>query len=145
MQKKIILVTAFVLSIVVAACHKKGMTKTADNSPKANEVKVDATADMSATGGAYKLDSLSLKGDELSVFVNYSGGCKEHSFELISNGMYAKSLPPQLMLCLKHTSNDDMCKKLVMQELKFNISKIKYQGGKSVVVKLGEKSVNYNY
>lgn len=145
MQKKTTVRSLAFILILVTACHNKSMTQSADTTPKTNEVKIDPATDMSATGAAYRLDSLSLNGDVLSVFVNYSGGCKEHTFELISNGMYAKSMPPQISLCLKHTNNEDMCKKLVVQELKFNISKIKYERSKSLVVRLGDKGLNYNY
>lgn len=150
MQKKLIAASFIVISMFSVACHKKATKQTDETTPKeeaktAQEVKVDPAADMAATGSAYKLDSISLKGDVLSVYVNYSGGCKDHSFELVSNGMYAKSLPPQLSLCLKHTGNDDMCKKLVMQELKFDISKVRYKTGSSVTIKVGEQSVAYNY
>jgi hypothetical protein len=79
----------------------------------------------------------------LSVYVNYSGGCKPHVFDLVSNGMYSKSLPPQISVCLKHANNGDACRKLIMRELKFDISKLKYAGNKTVVVKLGDKEVNY--
>ncbi len=150
MKTRIIASTLIMISVLSLACHKKAMKQSGDSAPKAEaktaqEVKVDPAADMAATGSAYKLDSIALKGDVLSVFLNYSGGCKDHSFELVSNGMYAKSMPPQLSLCLKHTGNDDMCKKLVMQELKFDISKIKYKGSNSLTVKLGEQSAIYNY
>ncbi len=106
-------------------------------------VTVDAQADMSTTGAAYNVDSISVEGDVLSVFVNYSGGCKEHSFELLSNGMYAKSLPPQISVCLKHTNNEDNCRKLVMQELKFNIAALHYKGNGATIVKLGDKKVTF--
>ncbi len=138
--------TAFLfLCLLTSACHKKLITQPVESIPKTEEVKVDAGADLSATGAAYRIDSIGIVGDVLFVFVNYSGGCNEHSFELISNGKYAKSLPPQLSLCLKHSNNGDMCKKLVSQELKFDISKIKYQASKALEIKLGDKSINYNY
>ncbi|MGZ4061154.1 MAG: hypothetical protein ACXVPU_19135, partial [Bacteroidia bacterium] len=97
-----------------------------------------------STGSPYNVDSLAVNGDILSIFVNYGGGCKEHTFELVSDGMYSKSLPPQISVCLKHTNNSDNCRKLVMRELKFNISKLKYTGSKTVTIKLVDKQINYS-
>jgi hypothetical protein len=151
-MKKIIVLLFGTALIAASSCHKKAMVKESGPTPETaspqqmNEVKkatVDAGADMGSTGSAYKIDSLAISGNILSVFVNYSGGCKEHSFELVSNGMYAKSMPPQLSLCLKHSGNDDQCKKLVMQELKFDVSELRYKPGNTVVLKIGDKKINY--
>jgi hypothetical protein len=144
-MKKQFITGLILVSVALGACHKKKQTGSSVDTPPANEVIIDAAADMSATGAAYKVDSIAVNGDILSVYVNYSGGCKDHVFELVSNGMYAKSLPPQLTLCLKHKNNEDMCRKLVMQELKFNIKKAQYKGGKTVMIKLSEMSANYSY
>lgn len=148
MKKVLFALFCFYLPFLFS-CHKKAAAKDepATNQATVTEVKkavMDTGADMASTGSPYKVDSLSISGNILSVFVNYAGGCKEHSFDLVSDGMYAKSLPPQLSLCLKHTGNDDMCKKLVKQELKFDVSGLQYKGGNTVILKLGEKSVRYN-
>ena len=127
------------------SCQKK-IAKNSDSTTKTNTIKnviIDTQTDISNTGANYAIDSLKINGDVLSVFVNYSGGCKTHSFDLVSNGMYAKSLPPQLTLCLRHTANDDNCRKLVMEELKFNIAKAQSPGSKKLLIKLGDKQVMY--
>jgi hypothetical protein len=104
---------------------------------------VDANTDMASTGNPYNIDSLSISGDTLSVFVNYSGGCETHSFDLYSNGMYAKSSPPQLSLCLKHSGKTDQCKKLIMKELKFNVTDLKYKGSDKVILKIADQRIAY--
>ena len=138
--------------ILFSGCHHKQITKTAETvqtttsakpSSGNKEVTVDATADMSATGAMYRVDSMTVNGDVLSVFVNYSGGCKDHSWELFSNGMYEKSLPPKISVCLKHTNNGDACRELKMEEVKFDIAKLKNPSNKTVIVKMGDKSVRY--
>jgi hypothetical protein len=151
-----ILSMLFLSSVLFIGCHKKPLNKTADRSatvektenkqaasPEVKSAIVDAGTDMAASGAMYNVDSMTINNDTLSIFVNYSGGCKEHTFDLYSNGMYAKSLPPQLSLCLKHTNNGDACRKLIMKELKFNVSNLKYAGKKTVVLKLGENKVTY--
>jgi hypothetical protein len=147
-MSRIRIIAALLLCALIMSCHKKkAVTDTPAGVPvtDAKAVKTDASVNISETGMPYKLDSLTVNGDVLSAWVSYSGGCKEHSFELISNGMYAKSLPPKLSLCLRHSSDTDMCKKLVMQELKFDLSSVRYKGANSMTVKVGDKSVNYNY
>lgn len=157
MIRSILLVTGFIISaLLFYGCHKKQITQTTNTSSPSEKNGVNQTAipeiknaivnteiDMTNTGGMYTVDSMKIDNDVLSVFVNYSGGCKEHSFDLYSNGMYAKSLPPQLSLCLKHTNNGDACRKLIIKELKFNISNLKYAGKNTVILKLGDKRVTY--
>lgn len=152
MIRSIPLVKGFIISaLLFYSCHKKQITqatneKTGVNQAEIPEIKnavVNAEADMTNTGAMYTVDSMKIDNDVLSVFVNYSGGCKDHSFDLYSNGMYAKSLPPQLSLCLKHTNNGDACRKLIMKELKFNVSNLKYAGKNTVILKLGDKRVTY--
>lgn len=134
------------------ACHKKEIassktavpviTPSANTSSEIKSVIVDSNLDIAAIGGASTIiDSLAIKADVLSIFVNYSGGCKDHGFDLYSNGMYAKSLPPKLTLFLKHTDNDDGCRSLISQELKFNISAVKYTS--SLSLKVGGKFIKY--
>lgn len=149
----------FLSAVLFFSCHKKQISQTNTSSavvsteksetkataaqPEVKNAIVNAETDMTNTGSMYNVDSIKVTNDTLSVFVNYSGGCKEHSFELYSNGMYAKSLPPQLSLCLRHTGNGDACRKLIMQELKFNINNLKYPGKNTVVLKLGDKKATY--
>jgi len=72
----------------------------------------------------YTIENAEIKDSILTINISYSGGCKDHSFELMFNGMYMKSLPRKASLYLKHESNDDICKKLIMLELKYNLSSI---------------------
>lgn len=151
MLKYFTIIILFSVTLLLA-CHKKEMTSSKSVTPliipstnASSEIKnviVDSNLDIATIGGALtNVDSLAIKGDVLSIFVNYSGGCKDHSFDLYSNGMYAKSLPPKLTLFLKHTDNDDGCRSLISQELKFNISAVKYTS--SLSLKVGSKFIKY--
>jgi hypothetical protein len=141
-MKKIIFLIPGIFILVLFSCHKKAIT--ANNAvAETKKAILDPNADMTATGTSYKVDSLAMNANILSVFVNYSGGCKDHSFELFSDGMYAKSIPPQLRLCLKHEANNDECKKPVKQELKFDVTDLKTKGGKTLILIIGEKRVSW--
>jgi hypothetical protein len=144
---------SFISITVLVACHKKNISNsTSESKTEKQTVKieiknaiVDPQVDLASKGAAYTIDSISIAGDILSVFVNYSGGCKEHSFDLYSNKMYGKSLPPQLSLCLKHAGADDACRELIMKELKFNVSNLKYPGKTTLILKIGDKRATYTY
>lgn len=152
-----IIIATFIFSLaLITACHKKTRTAriacghnptiTKLNNNDTSQIKmviVDRNINMSDTGTAYTIDSVKINNDILSLFVNYSGGCKTHSFELLSNGAYAKSLPPQVSISLKHIGNDDACRQLITQELKFNVSKLKYQGQNTVILNLRNKARIY--
>lgn len=148
MHKTIIATLIFFIALI-SACHKKALVRSSKKkdtvvvaSNVASEIKnmiIDPEYTILNTGTAYIIDSAKVNGDILSIFVNYSGGCKTHSFDLYSNGAYGKSLPPQISVSLKHNGNEDACRQLITQELKFNISKLKYQGQNTVIVDLGNK------
>jgi len=94
----------------------------------------------------YNLDSTSLKEDILTIYVSYSGGCKEHSFELVTNGRYAESNPPQLIIFLKHDNNGDACRQLKTAALDFDVSSLKHPSAKSIKLNLNNQHIiPYNY
>jgi hypothetical protein len=136
-----VLVVAIMLAI---SCSRKTYS---DSGPSKEEktVEIVPKIDSTAKGDYYRLDSLRITGEMLSIFVQYGGGCKEHVFELLSDGNIIESNPPQINLHLKHNSNHDFCKALIFQELKFNVNKLKYPHTKSVVLILDEKRINYKY
>jgi len=94
----------------------------------------------------YSIDSLFIRSEILHVRINYSGGCKEHLFQLFSNGMFGKSLPPQVSVYLYHNSNGDNCRELINKELEFNISQLKYNSSKNIIINFDDThKVNYYY
>jgi len=143
--------TLFYLAIVftsLTACHKKAAQaiKTAEQ-PK-EEFKsliIDGTVDITNTGDLYTIDSLAINKDILSVFIKHGGGCTNHNYDLYFRGKYAKSYPMQASLCLKHDANGDKCKKLILNEIKFNISNLKLPDNNTIIVSILDKSVTYNY
>ena len=142
-QSKVVLFNLFLL-LAFNACHRKSCVKEKDAVVK--NVIVNAELNKSETGDSYQIDSINIDEDILSVFVNYSGGCKEHSFELYNNGAYAKSLPPQTSVTLKHDGHGDSCRELVSQQVKFNLSPLKYNGQNTVIIHVGENhKIRYSY
>ncbi len=153
MQKIIVVFILFAI-VFSAACHKKygkhsntsKQITAIDNFSKIKNLIVDSNVNMNIIGSEYVIDSAKINNDILSLFVNYAGGCKTHTFELYSNAEYAKSLPLQTWVCLKHTGNDDACRQLISEELKFNISQLQHKGQNTVVINIGNKQkIAYSY
>lgn len=119
-----------VLILVSSACHQKKLSKT--TATEIQKVIVDMNYNVKDSIANYTIDSAKVNADTLSLFINYSGGCKTHSFDLYSNEAYAKSFPPQTTVYLKHKDNGDACRELITKELKFNIAELKYTGPETV-------------
>jgi hypothetical protein len=59
----------------------------------------------------------------LFLTLTYSGGCKEHKFELVAwNYFVIKPNEIQADILLSHDSNSDFCKSIVKTELCFDLS-----------------------
>jgi len=70
----------------------------------------------------YQLNRVSLEGDQLIFSVSYNGGCKNHTFLLISPTQFDSSLPPQTTLLLSHDSHQDPCEAYITEELTYDIT-----------------------
>ena len=68
-----------------------------------------------------------IAGNNMSLVVQYSGGCATHGFQLIGSAYLSKSLPPIRQILLVHQSNGDMCKMLKTDTLCFDIRDFAYK------------------
>jgi hypothetical protein len=130
-------INLLVIIIVLSNCKTKqpvGMEMPKD----VKEIIIDMKANLNEQGDAYNIDSLKVNEDILSIFVQYSGGCQPHVFDLYNNGIATRSIPPQTTIILKHNANKDMCRALISQELKFNISKLKADKKATVILIFGD-------
>ena len=81
----------------------------------------------------FHVKGLAIKGDILSIDVEYSGGSKEHTFELFSNQMLMKSLPPKMTLFLQHQANGDLAKALITKTLLFDLKLLSAPPGTTIL------------
>ena len=125
---------------------KKGQLPAKQGMTEHPEVIIDNTFMPGTDKPAYKIASASITGNILSLNVSYTGGCAEHLFELISNGLYAKSLPPQITVYLKHQS-DDTCDKTIEKTIPYDISKLQYPGQNTLLIKIitFKEKIAYKY
>jgi len=82
--------------------------------------------DINQTGDSIRILNASIDGNIVTFEVAYSGGCETHEFSLIGSPMIAKSLPPIRSVVLLHRANNDVCKKYVVENIKFDIRNFAY-------------------
>ncbi|MFQ5639828.1 MAG: DUF6174 domain-containing protein [bacterium] len=77
----------------------------------------------------FQLLSASISGDDLTIEISHSGGCKEHEYDLFMSPAvflesFSEALPVQANLFLRHNGNGDACKALIQTSLTFNLCPI---------------------
>lgn len=124
-------ITLFVLSIALLSCGtRKNATKDeqSNSTAKPKETMITATiGELSKTSDPMTISSIQIDGNVMTVEVTYSGGCGEHSFQVIGSSTIAKSLPPIRSIQLVHNANKDECKKMIIQKIKVDISDLAYK------------------
>ncbi len=70
------------------------------------------------------IESVELQGNTLVARVTHSGGCREHSYELLWNGTFQGSATgeAQAELVLAHDAHGDMCKALLTRTASFDLT-----------------------
>lgn len=101
----------------------------------------------------FYIEDVIVEDNILKLNVSYSGGCKKHQFSLVEkkNLQRAKNIY-EAHLQLIHNSNKDNCKKIVTEELFFNLLPLKSKLQKenrvkkdiSLVLIINNITVNYN-
>ncbi len=137
------------LCLLLSACSNKGASKTADQAAN-SESKVKSREVMKPMvkmgygneSDPVTINGMSAEGHMLSIEVTYSGGCADHTFELLTDGMLMKSLPPKQFYFLKHQANGDACEALISETLQFDMSGIDRANANQLVVILSEYTGN---
>lgn len=124
-------ITLFVLSVVLLSCGtSKNATKNehSDSTIKPKETMITATiGEFNKTSDPMTISSVKIEGNLMLIEVTYSGGCGEHTFQMIGSSMIAKSLPPIRSIQLTHKANKDECRKMIIQTIKVDISALAYK------------------
>jgi hypothetical protein len=116
----------FSIAIMIFGCksHKNAKRSKVETN---SETMLKATiGDIETSSDLIQITAVSVKGNIMSIDVNYSGGCEEHSFQLIGSASISKSLPPIRSIKLVHNANGDACRKLEERTLEFDISELAY-------------------
>ncbi|HYO53202.1 hypothetical protein [Archangium sp.] len=93
-----------------------------DSTPKALRVTASPTSKDDVA-----IKSVEVQGDTLVARVMHSGGCKEHTYDLLWNGTFQKSAAGEARaeLVLAHDANGDACEALLNRTASFDLGPLK--------------------
>lgn len=70
----------------------------------------------------FAVERTRVSGDSLYVWVNHSGGCRDHQFPGYTSTTLYESNPPQVDFWIYHIDNQDYCKANVSRTLVYDVS-----------------------
>lgn len=109
------------LLILIISCNSNKNT-TLDKHQKGSPVIIDSSFNTENKNMRMNILNMQLNKDILSIEINYSGGCKEHSFNLYTNGLVVNN---NMQLFLVDTQNEDFCKMLITDTLNFDLKNLR--------------------
>ena len=112
------------IMIIGCGTQKKMAQEQVENSNTMIKAKV---GEINVASDPLTITNVNVKGNILLIDISYSGGCKDHSFEVVGSPMIAKSLPPIRAIQLIHHANSDQCKKMILQTLEVDLKDLAYQ------------------
>jgi hypothetical protein len=147
MKTQLIILLAVVNIFATCAAKKKSAKNTSDKYTEVKEVIVDQNFNLPENNADFSIDEMKIDGDILLIDVSYSGGCKDHDFKAYFNGMYIKTSPMKAKVFIVHTNNDDNCRALIKQTLRFNLKPVRSGDRGMLIIMLNntEKTLTYEY
>ncbi len=79
---------------------------------------------------SYVIDTAYIDGQTLKLDVAYNGGCEDHDFLFLWDGVRLPSNPPVFRLILKHENSGDSCGQYIQKSLCFSIHEFGEESGK---------------
>jgi hypothetical protein len=115
------------ITMLLFSCKSSQQNTSAVNSksPKESVKKPVTDPDFSPEEKNTRMNILDASIDQqktLHLIISYSGGCKEHEFNIYTSGHYIKTLPPKMNIWLVNEQNEDACRQLITDTLAFDLS-----------------------
>ena len=145
MRTGLVFIFIIVLGITSWSCKGSKKVTEAENNGNDAVVKVllyNKPLDSLKTD-YFNIDSISLKDQTLLVYVTYSGGCGDATFEMYYVPQLMNVMPHRSNMALKLTDNDP-CREIVSKKLAYDVSvfnKEAQTGG--IVLTLGKYEFMY--
>jgi len=117
----------FTIALMIFGCKSHKNAKNSINQTNSETMLKATIGDINTTSDLIDISDISVKGNVISINVSYSGGCNDHTFQLIGSENISKSLPPLRTIQLVHNANGDACRKLEERTLEFDISDLAYK------------------
>jgi hypothetical protein len=94
------------------------------------------------------IKKIRLVGNEIEINASYTGGCKTHEFNLVTDKIL-DSQDPSINLNLSHDDKGDKCKRIVTDNLVFDMLPLvslnsKFKQRASIKLLIGNKTVEIN-
>lgn len=75
-------------------------------------------------GDPFTIKNVKREGEILQITLTYSGGCKEHTFEIIWDGIVYTDDPCKMNLLLIHRGDSDNCEALITETIHINLKNL---------------------
>jgi len=137
------------LSICFLSCENNNTTDeksiTKPSLTNSNQIRIEEDL-FNNIYSDYVINSVSLNEHTLQLSISYSGGCGDFEYDLVTNGLYLKSSPPQLYIKLAFAEDDD-CEAWITESLSFNLQPIHYSSSGTIILNLENwnESISYSY
>ena len=127
--------------IVATSCDKKDTKINSDSRCLAPHIAMhDGTI-----GNDYDFKTVAVEEDCLAIFLQYSGGCETHDFELRWDESVNLSLPPIIQLVLWHNANGDQCEAYLADSLFFDLLPIQQATTNEIIIRLQDFDEQFLY
>jgi hypothetical protein len=134
----------FILLFFIIGCKpKQSTTANTESSPKEEQeltvdepreitsllpIQISETNDMKSIGDTYQIKKAVIQDQILWLTLTYGGGCEEHEFQLLFDNAYSESgeesNSKKIRLTLHHNGNDDRCRSIVSQSIRFDLKQL---------------------
>ena len=145
MRNHYIIILLLILG-TVAGCVQKNDVAPFIGLSQSDEIIVDNDLFTNAPNDAFKLISVQITDNQMTMEVEYAGGCGDVSFKLIGNEEVMASAPPQRKIRLSLEDNDQ-CETLLRKTLRFSLTPAQVQDYNELILKLEDWTdpLSYKY
>ncbi len=142
-----IFLNAFVLCALLYSCASMHQASTINIPEDSKDVQIVKRSELTNKTDVVNIKHAEQLGDYVVFDVSYSGGCAEHSFDLITSGEFTATYPPEVEIKLMHNKNGDGCRSIIDKKLYFYMEPLQYNGTNKIllVIKNTNKTLEYNY
>jgi hypothetical protein len=108
---------------------------------------------MKEAGDPFTIREAKIENNQLWLAVSYGGGCEEHQFKMLFNNAYTEmkneegEAQSKIKLNVHHTGNNDRCRSIVRQNLRFDLTAVQDKGIQQLTIELNnwEEILTYTY
>src|SRR5262245_60510158 len=73
----------------------------------------------------YQIEQARIEKDTLYINVVHGGGCRKHEYGFVAFSGWMESFPVQVRAVLAHDANGDLCKALLRNQLRFDLTPLR--------------------